>query len=491
MGHVITFMIGRRAPKGEKWAQIRKRDVQVRLHAWKRLVNAIDPNWDANDLPFVNIMPPLATNLPSGVAPEAIKDPKLRAQYEAAIEKNRLKAERYNEQSGLRKWLRRFPPRAERYIVRAYSKPPYNPEELKQYLETYIETQPTKTRILNAVIENMREEVYDVPEKSAVETDVERLLPGSSMSIEDALQTPHLIFVAVCEAADQLYSHEKNEGLIFSNTSYESSPERAVIGTCSQKFRIVKALAGRTPTSGEVFLQYGYLDGPSCFERPVKKGERLIWTVHWRQVGGYTGVKALADTPENRAAVIKLAAPVGRVIRNTWDMAEFFVDALAAGWGDKMQGFYHPEYSMNSVTYPLIDTDKRKLNALGEQLAESNVKIANVCADRWQAVAVTSAVKSDSDEERFLVVRMRNPMFGWKVTSFELKTAEEADSQLKAFLKQYIQARRIDSNGNTIIEWGEPVEGIQCQLRPDKIKWHLGETPTLKADIRNHGKQQL
>jgi len=91
---VITFMIGRRAPKGEKWAQIRKKDVEVRLHAWKRLVNAIDPTWDANDVPLVNVMPPLAAGPPGGVAPgvapEAIKDPKLRAQYEAAIEKNRL-----------------------------------------------------------------------------------------------------------------------------------------------------------------------------------------------------------------------------------------------------------------------------------------------------------------------------------------------------------------------------------------------------------------
>jgi hypothetical protein len=143
------------APKGEEFAQRRKKDVEIRLHAWKRLMDAIDPNWDPNDLPLSNVVPPAMLGLPSGATPEAIKDSKLRAEYEAAIEKNRQKAEKYNEQYKLRGWLKRFPPRAERYIVQAYSKPPYNIEELTGLLNQYIRDEQTRTRILDAVKKRM------------------------------------------------------------------------------------------------------------------------------------------------------------------------------------------------------------------------------------------------------------------------------------------------------------------------------------------------
>jgi hypothetical protein len=164
-GHVMTDTVTPRAPKGQEWANRRKQDVEIKLHAWKRLIEAIDPKWDPNDLPINNVVPPLATGLPSGIAPESIKDPKLRAEYKAAIEKNRKKAERYNEQYRLRDWLKRFPKRAEDYIVDAYSKPPFNLEELKQYLDKYIADEKTRSRILEIVKKNMAEH----PEKTLKE----------------------------------------------------------------------------------------------------------------------------------------------------------------------------------------------------------------------------------------------------------------------------------------------------------------------------------
>lgn len=163
IGHVMTPMVTRRAPMGQEWAQQRREDVKVRLHAWKRLLDTIDPNWDPNNLPVSNIVPPSATGLPGGVAPEAIKDPKLRDEYEAAIEKNKQKAERYGEQYRLRSWLKRFPKRAEQYIIRAYSKPPFDVEELKQYLDNYIADTKTKARILDAVTKNMQEQAEKIP----------------------------------------------------------------------------------------------------------------------------------------------------------------------------------------------------------------------------------------------------------------------------------------------------------------------------------------
>ncbi len=43
-GHVVTLMIGPNAAKGKDFAQRRKKDIEVPLHAWKRLMDAIDPN---------------------------------------------------------------------------------------------------------------------------------------------------------------------------------------------------------------------------------------------------------------------------------------------------------------------------------------------------------------------------------------------------------------------------------------------------------------
>ena len=128
------------------------------MHAWKRLIDAIDPNWNPNDEPFLNIPLPEGISGEAGMAPEHIKDPNRRAEYEAAIEKNRQKAERYGEQYKLRNWLKRFPKRAEEYIIQAYSKPPFDVEELKQYLDKYISDTKTKTGIIDAVKKNMEKE---------------------------------------------------------------------------------------------------------------------------------------------------------------------------------------------------------------------------------------------------------------------------------------------------------------------------------------------
>ena len=157
-GYVTTWTHGPNAPKGRSWEELRRQDVKVRLHAWRRLLDSIDHVWDPNDLPVSNVVPPPATGLPSGIAPEAIQDPKLRAEYEAAIEANRQKAERYAQQNALRKWLERYPKRTEEFIVQAYSIAPCNNDELAQYLEEYKLDEKTKSRIVEAVRKSIAEQ---------------------------------------------------------------------------------------------------------------------------------------------------------------------------------------------------------------------------------------------------------------------------------------------------------------------------------------------
>ncbi len=151
-GHVITVPSSSEGTADGDFAERRKQDVTIRLHAWKRLVNAIDPAWNPDEqLMGGNVGPPLGTGLPAGVDPSAIKDAKLRAQYEAAIQENRQKLERYREQYELRKWLKRFPKRAESYIVDANSRLPYETAELQRLLNEYEIDSQSKARILDAV----------------------------------------------------------------------------------------------------------------------------------------------------------------------------------------------------------------------------------------------------------------------------------------------------------------------------------------------------
>lgn len=163
VGHVKTPMFGPHAPKDLELADQRKKDVEVRLHAWKRLIDATDPTWDPNDLPLLNVPLPSGAEGMTGMSPKDINDPALRAKYEADIEKNKQKAEKYGEQYRLRSWLKRFPKRAEEYIIQAYSKPPFDVEELKQYLDKYILDTKTKARILDTVTKNIEKETRKEP----------------------------------------------------------------------------------------------------------------------------------------------------------------------------------------------------------------------------------------------------------------------------------------------------------------------------------------
>ena len=156
-GHVLTLMIGPNAPKEQDWTRLRRKDIEIRLHAWRRLLDSIDPDWDPDEelLGPNAIAPPAETGLPGGVDPQAIEDPVLRAAYERAIEANRQKLERYNEQYRLHKWLKRYPKRAEEYIVQAYSVAPYDNDELTKSLNDCRLDEKTKARILGAVAKNI------------------------------------------------------------------------------------------------------------------------------------------------------------------------------------------------------------------------------------------------------------------------------------------------------------------------------------------------
>jgi len=135
--------------KQANWVKERSDKTKLWLHAWARLEKGINRNFEFNDRPLLKVTPPQETGLPAGVAPEAIRDQKLRATYKAAIAANAAKAREYSKQMELKSLDRMFTRKAEEYIVRVYAEPPYNFDELERHLTTSGLGQTTRERVLS------------------------------------------------------------------------------------------------------------------------------------------------------------------------------------------------------------------------------------------------------------------------------------------------------------------------------------------------------
>lgn len=122
--------------KPEQWGQDRSERARYWLHAWQRLERSINRNFDFNQRPTLNVLPPPGYG-PAGISPSSIKDPKARAEYERRIAENNEKIAEYNRQWQLRQLDDYFTPYVKRFIIEAYSKAPYNLEEIRGYLNTY------------------------------------------------------------------------------------------------------------------------------------------------------------------------------------------------------------------------------------------------------------------------------------------------------------------------------------------------------------------
>ncbi|HYG79352.1 MAG TPA: hypothetical protein VD861_03135 [Pyrinomonadaceae bacterium] len=160
---IVQFLLADLAPRlaagdvASEWAKERSAKAKPWLHALRRIEQETDENFDFNDLPTLNVSPPAETGLPAGVAPEGIKDPRLRVQYAAAIKANAEKARRHNHQFMMRHLNQFFAPKAEEYLIRVYAKPPFALEELKKLLDANLKSESRKGRILDGVKKKMAE----------------------------------------------------------------------------------------------------------------------------------------------------------------------------------------------------------------------------------------------------------------------------------------------------------------------------------------------
>lgn len=138
------------------WAKKRKTNIELWLRAWQKLEQNIDKKFNFDDLPSINVLPPLETGLPAGVSPLAIKDLRLRMEYEESILKNTRKVEYYNHQYRLQTIIKWFPRKAKEFIIGAYSQPPSNIDELNQLLFSHLIDGKNKDDILQQISDKRR-----------------------------------------------------------------------------------------------------------------------------------------------------------------------------------------------------------------------------------------------------------------------------------------------------------------------------------------------
>ena len=124
-----------------------------------------------------------------------------------------------------------------------------------------------------------------------VEITIERALPGSGLSIDEAIKEK-AAFAAVCEAVEA------------------DMPARGIsapgVQPTRQVFKVIEVLFGKAEAVDRVKLDYKYVYKEPQYERAIRKHERVIWIAHTRHMsshGSLYGLKALPDTPENRQAV--------------------------------------------------------------------------------------------------------------------------------------------------------------------------------------------
>ena len=129
-----------------QWSSRRRRVATALLAALERVAGDGEDE-DEEEVAQANLEPPPETGLPSGVAPEEIDDPELRARYEADLDRNRALAERAVERHRRRLSADALRVRAERHVVAAYSQPPPAQAELDALLERHIGDPAERERI--------------------------------------------------------------------------------------------------------------------------------------------------------------------------------------------------------------------------------------------------------------------------------------------------------------------------------------------------------
>jgi len=115
-------------------------------------------------------------------------------------------------------------------------------------------------------------------------------LPGSDLSVTQALKAGNLMFVVLCEAQDDpRVATGRDDGTV----------------EAMQSFRVVMALDVGMRTGETLRLRYWCHRARGRQERTVQKGERVIWFVGITEKDDQVGIKAMDHTLENQLAATR------------------------------------------------------------------------------------------------------------------------------------------------------------------------------------------
>jgi hypothetical protein len=152
--------------KRKDWIEKRREVLKYYIHGWERLDQTIDPNWDPNDV-SQNVGPPRPPAgyrgpFASGMSPERIEDPEIRAEYEAALKEYLEKSHKRNEQYGLRRIKEYDLPRIQISILNLYSGPIFEAknleiEALEKDIARYVTDEKIRTMMLNGMKNRLAE----------------------------------------------------------------------------------------------------------------------------------------------------------------------------------------------------------------------------------------------------------------------------------------------------------------------------------------------
>lgn len=142
----------------EEWIQQRRLKLELWLRAIDKVDRMIDVHFNPKDVPAGSIAPPMGTRADAGVSPEAIKDPKLRKQYEEALKANAEKADRYRLQYGLRRLDTNWSSQAVVFVKSEYTSKPEDVKEIGDLIDKLLSNSQRKKQ--------MRKDIPDIIEKS-------------------------------------------------------------------------------------------------------------------------------------------------------------------------------------------------------------------------------------------------------------------------------------------------------------------------------------
>jgi hypothetical protein len=129
--------------------ELRQSKLEALLTVLAGIDQELDPAFDPKDLPLLTVAPPVVGGvvLDSGIAPQHVKDPKVRKMYEEAIAQNHEKAKRYGFQTAVRRLDRELTLEVERIIAEPHSTTEQGQREIGEAVERIVKNRDRKARL--------------------------------------------------------------------------------------------------------------------------------------------------------------------------------------------------------------------------------------------------------------------------------------------------------------------------------------------------------